>query len=1083
MMFKKITMLGVMAVLWLLNLKAFGVRRYAYLMIILLFLLMGAAQAQEMIKGRVVDGLSQQPLVGVTIKVKGAGLMVASNSDGYFELNLPKGEYELDLKYLGYDPNVQHLSIPFSGSLLISLMANENTLQEVGVVSTGYQTLPRERATGSFVVIDSALLNRRVGANILDRLEGVTSGLLFNKNRINVSGSALAIRGLSTINANRNPLIIVDNFPFHGDINSINPNDIAQITVLKDAAAASIWGAFSGNGVIVITTKKSKFNTPAQVQVNSNITFGDRPDLYYTPMLSAASYIEVEQFLFDKGFHDRSLTRISMPVVSPIIEILAKKRSGQLTVADGQLMIERYLKQDTRESLAQYMYRPSLAQQYSVNMNGGGEQSNYYLSTGYDRQLSNLQRNRSSRFSLAATNTQVFLRKKLQLSTGFFFTKNTMENNGMATVSPYPYLKLANEDGSAAVVPNRFRQAYIDTVGKGNLLDWNFRPLDELALNNQSKVQDEYRFNGRLQYAIIAGLAASLQYQYTLLNAQNRALNNENSFYVRDYINQFTQFDPITKTYTRPVPLGGILDRSYQDMTAHNARAQLSYDKDLGRNKLNVIAGFELRDVTGNNNAYRIYGYNELGTVAAVDYKNDYVLTPTTNRSTINANISQLGTVNRFISYYANAGYNFFDRYIISASARKDASNLFGVATNQRAVPLWSLGASWEISKEAFFNNDKVNYLRLRATTGQQGNVDPSLSSLITANVTGAINRFSQPVSFLSNPPNAQLSWEKINTTNFAVDFSLKFLKGSFEYYFKSGRGLIGTSPVDPTTGVSVFKGNTADMKGQGMDLTVNSTNLSGKFNWNTDFIFSRATDRVTKYLLKPNTVGNALAGFNPIAGNPIQSLYAFQWAGLDSKGNPQVYADGKISQDYAQVYNSTNLANMVYQGSTIPTVFGGLRNEFQFKGLLLSVNVSYKFGYFFRRQSINYNALFNGSAYMPNADYLTRWKSPGDEQFTQVPSMAYPLNTQRDLIYQYSDQLVERGDHIRLQDIQLRYDLGKNSLSKMLFKSLGIYCYANNLGILWKASKDEIDPDFLPTGGIQYPNVRTIAIGLKMGW
>ncbi|RZM05526.1 MAG: hypothetical protein EOO88_54750, partial [Pedobacter sp.] len=194
-------------------------------------------------------------------------------------------------------------------------------LKPVEIVNTGYQNLPKERATGSFVLVDSRQLNRKVSSDVFSRMEGITSGLLFNKNTTNSNSGDLdlSIRGRSTLFANYQPLIILDNFPYNGDLNAINPNDVEKITLLKDAAAASIWGVRAGNGVIVLTTKRGKFDQPLQVSLNSNVTLAGKPDLFYNRnYLSSSDFIDLEKLLFDKGSFDDALNdKVSYPIVSP----------------------------------------------------------------------------------------------------------------------------------------------------------------------------------------------------------------------------------------------------------------------------------------------------------------------------------------------------------------------------------------------------------------------------------------------------------------------------------------------------------------------------------------------------------------------------------------------------------------------------------------------------------------------------------------------------------------------------------------------------------------------------------------------
>jgi hypothetical protein len=273
-------------------------------------------------------------------------------------------------------------------------------------------------------------------------------------------------------------------------------------------------------------------------------------------------------------------------------------------------------------------------------------------------------------------------------------------------------------------------------------------------------------------------------------------------------------------------------------------------------------------------------------------------------------------------------------------------------------------------------------------------------------------------------------------------------------------------------------------MTTKGFDFVLNSANLNGSFKWNTTLLLSFTKNKVTKYLLQPTTLGDEIsASINPIPGNPLYSIYAFKWGGLDAVGDPQVYLDGKLTKDYSAIYNSTDLSNLRYVGSATPTTFGSIRNDFAWKQLSLSVNISYELGYYFRRPSVNYSQLFSGSAYMPDADFADRWQKPGDESKTNVPAMIYPDNPLRDQVYQLSSILIDNADNVRLKDISLGYDINKKQFPKLPFSNIRIYAYINNIGILWKANKDGIDPDTVPSGSIIYPNPRTYSLGLKIGF
>jgi hypothetical protein len=221
---------------------------------------------------------------------------------------------------------------------------------------------------------------------------------------------------------------------------------------------------------------------------------------------------------------------------------------------------------------------------------------------------------------------------------------------------------------------------------------------------------------------------------------------------------------------------------------------------------------------------------------------------------------------------------------------------------------------------------------------------------------------------------------------------------------------------------------------------------------------------------------------FNPVEGKPLYAIFSYPWAGLDGSGNPQGILQGKKTTDYASIFNSTDFSNLTYNGPANPVHFGSIRNTLSWKRFTFSANVSFKFGYFFHRPSINYSTLFSGPDNIGHPDYAKRWQKPGDEKITNVPSMIYPADANRDGFYNSAAILVDKGDHIRLQDLQLSYDLVRNSSVRLPVQAIRLYLYASNIGILWKANHDGIDPDYQPGYSFAvYPNPRSLAAGVKV--
>ncbi|SEO17908.1 TonB-dependent outer membrane receptor, SusC/RagA subfamily, signature region [bacterium A37T11] len=305
---------------------------------------------RENITGVVVDSTGN-PLPNVTVRVKGGNQATITDRFGKFTFNTSQNPI-LTFTLLGYQA---YETIAITSNLTVILQISKETISEVEVVSTGYQQIPKERVTGSFDHIDNELFNRRVSTNILDKIENLTPGILFNHGDAAATDEIL-IRGRSTIYAKASPLIVLDNFPYDGDIRNINPNDISEVTVLKDAAAASIWGAQSGNGVIVITTKKGKSNRPT-IELNTNTTLIAKPDLKNISTISSANYIELEKYLFGQRYYDTDVSNIYKPALTPVVELLYVKEAGTIDPGEADRQIEQMKGHDVRDDYSKYLYQ------------------------------------------------------------------------------------------------------------------------------------------------------------------------------------------------------------------------------------------------------------------------------------------------------------------------------------------------------------------------------------------------------------------------------------------------------------------------------------------------------------------------------------------------------------------------------------------------------------------------------------------------------------------------------------------------------------------------------------------------------
>lgn len=829
----------------------------SFILLITFYSISSWLYAQQEITGRVISLNDILPIEGASVSLQGTNMSVASNSSGNFTIQAATNANAavLVVNYVGYEPLTLTVRLPQNDTLNVFLRTSSQILDEVEIVSTGYQKIPKERATGSFSMVSNELFNQQVGTDILSRLQVIANGMVMDNSR---GGTPqMMIRGLSTIRGPKDPLIVVDNFPYDGDITNINPNIVENITILKDSSASSIWGARAANGVIVITTKSGQFNQPVALTFNTNLTIGAKPDLSYIRQISSNDFIDVEQELFSRNFYNSQINSASRPVLSPVVDLLNKARTGALTQEQAQQQIDALRTVDARNQFNQYMYRPSVNQQYFLGAQGGTEKFSWTSSIGYDHNKNSLE-STYQRINLRFQNTFRPV-KQLSFTTGLYYTQNQNQagRSGYNSISMkantfVPYMQMADANGNALPVAKNWNQSYIETAGEGKLLDWNYYPLTDWQNHTSNNKVSDVLATTVLDYQIIKGLNASINYQYERQFGVNTNLADENSYMARDYINSFAQI--VNGNTVFIVPRGGILDKSNNALNANNLRGQLSFDHTYGNHNISAIAGAEIRSVHVDSHQERFYGYNPNNlTTGSVDYTGTY---PNFIRGNgfIQRNQFLSEGATRFVSHFANAAYTFDNRYVLSASARRDASNLFGLKTNDQWNPFWSAGFAWKLSNEKFYTSDFLPYLTLRATYGFSGNIDPAMVAVNTISYFPN-NSFlnEETMARVSNYYNPNLKWETSNMFNLAVDFRINNrTTGSVEYYQKKGKNLFGVAPIDYTTGVDPFMlRNIAMMKGNGWDIELKHFHLDRIFKWQSILNFSIYQDQVREYLVE----------------------------------------------------------------------------------------------------------------------------------------------------------------------------------------------------------------------------------------
>lgn len=1028
---------------------------------------------------RSLDG--NMPVEGVSLVTEKA--IFSTDSHGKVRLtDVKTGEY-IRVHHIGYHAQ----RIPVDTLLhnpVIQLKTHETVLDDV-VVSTGYYSLPKERSTGSFTLVDRSVLDKSVSYDVLSKLEGVTSSLHFDRRFDRTEWTSgepeIRVRGLSTINSETKPLIILDNFPYEGDLDLINPEDIESISIAKDAAAASIWGARASNGVIVINTKKGRYNNRPRITLSSGLVIGEKPNLHYDPnFLNSDATILAERIFFENG----NYVEADNTPLSPVVEMLILERDGKLTENELETALEGLADLDVRDEALRYMYRNSNSVQHSLGIDGGGETFNYYISLGYDKNLQSIAGNKNDRLTLNSNNT-VKLSKHIELKTHVSLSQQSTVNNGLGLYtsnaagrsSYYPYARLKDGDDNLPVL-GEYRSTYVENAENEGLLDWQLRPLDEVYLNDDQSRRRQLNLSSTLTVQLASGLDVDAYYNYQVTGSKTELLHDQDSYYVRNLVNKYTQGDG-----TLIFPLGQVFFSESNESKQHLGRIQFNYNKTFNRNqRLNVLAGAEVRQVKYiSGPRQQLLGYDDesLAFNNALDYSTRY---PTRPRGTLVAlppppnDMSDL--VDRFVSYYANAAYDFDRRYVLNGSIRWDASNLFGVNINQKGVPLWSLGLGWHLMNESFYpSGGLLPKLSVRATHGVNGNINNSVSAFPAIRYIYNSSLQIQTANLVS-PGNSNLRWEKTRITNLGLDFGFKEDRvfGSFDYYWKQNRDLLGEDQLNPTGGISTLGGanivylvNYADMVTKGFDLDITSNNLVGEIRWNSNLILSRSTNEITRYHGKDNIsiypyFQNRIAP--PHEGESRDVLYGFPWYGLGGEnGYQNIQLEGELSQDYSKYITTVKQEDLIKKGTGVPLLTGSLRNSFFYNNIDLSFNILWKSGYYFRRNSIFYQSFF--SSLLGHRDFTNRWIEPGDELRTMVPAIPDSPSSTQDNVYRYSEALIEKGDHIRLHDVHLGYK----------FRQLYLQVYGRNLGIIWRANRNNLDPDY-PIA--RYPAIRTIGIKVK---
>ncbi|MBO9153484.1 SusC/RagA family TonB-linked outer membrane protein [Chitinophaga sp. GCM10012297] len=1023
------------------------------------------------VTGRVTDSTGV-PLIGATVLVMGTRQSAATNEEGNFTLPVSAGNI-LRISFIGYKTReiaITRAMLQSGNAGIITLSVLSSTLTELNITAnTGYQSIPKERATGSFRVITEETLGARMETGLMDRLEGTVPGLF-------MQNGTPTIRGLSTLYGNQAPLYVVDGFPYEGDLNYINPADVVNVTVMKDAAAASIYGTRAANGVISITTRRGN-SGKLTVNFSSTAFVTGKPDAGYLNLLNSKQMVDMQEELFNK-WHPSYNDAIRRGGSSKALEALYDREQGLISQAELDETLDRLRGYDGQSQLEDLYMRNRIKHRQSFSATGGNDVHRYNIfmnytgNSGYGLQTRNQDVNIGLR-----DNVKVF--KWLDAEIG---ATTNIRNGKYIRESPesfyrnMPYEILRNPDGSSAPFTTLKSRYEIERLKALGLHDETFNPLDEMDKADLSYWSNYFRLQGGFTIKIIPGLTLDLKYQTERGTSYDKQYYTSGSYYAKNLINDAAQIDANGEIIYN-VPNGGQVYETRGNSKSYTARAQLNFDREIApRHRLTALAGVERRAISNATTSLFKMGYNDnnlqfqpvdepaLGSLKGTQSLNGLFFW------NFNGNTNFTYVEERYISTYANAGYTFNGKYNLTGSARIDNSNLFGTDPRYRYLPLWSVGASWRLTEEDFMKDIRwLNSLSVRSTYGLGGNVARNVGPFLQARST-FMNEANATATDILFPPNKSLRWEKTATTNIGIDFAVlnNRISGSMDYYIRNSTDLLGEKLTDPTNAFPYALINYGSMKNKGFEMALNTQNINAKhFSWNSTLALSFNKNRMTDINLRNMRYDLLTAGYgvNRI-GYPMDALFSFKYAGLDpTNGTVMLYdAEGKVVTNYDQtgtvVANMTDINGLAYSGTLRPKYTMGLTNSFTYKQFSLSVMIIANGGNVMRDVVGPIQNNFGKT----NVDARTMnfWRKPGDENvpgMLPAPDLSGSGREYYNLIWFANDQNVLKGDYIKVRDIALSYNFAP-ALSRIKKLSSAKLTLQVQNPFSWYRNDADIDPE-----------------------
>lgn len=1057
------------------------------------------------VSGKVVDE-NGNALPGVTIRIKDTNTGVATDFDGNYTITVSSSENILVFTSVGFATQ----EITVGDQIIINVELKESSMDLGEVVITGYRNISKPRSTGSVGTVTAQEI-RESGAVSMDQvLRGKIPGIV----ALNLSGrpgatAQIRIRGLNSITGNMEPIWIVDGIEMReavpnisvGGVNlqnsiltngigSIIPEDIASITVLKDAAASALYGARAANGVIVVTTKRGTAGDN-RINVSSSFSLSEAPTNRYE-MMNTAEKIQYERDLAEDKIFSPARGRASV--------ILSEVTLGRLSEAEGEAMIAELAKVDT--DWFDVIFRPAFSWRHNISMSGGTQKMQYYGSASLGKEKGILKRNELSTFNSSAKLTvlpipRLRIETQLRMSVRKDIAPNPIEDPFRYATFANPYEKPYNDDGSYAYDRSYNRETLpLDLFNYKH--DYNI--LEDMETSTIKNNSSSLTVDGRIAYDIFKNLSVDSQIQYVYSSSYGRDWAEPGSYasYKRNVIhNSEVQFLPEELN-------NGYLRETHGDSESYTFKNLLTYNANVNDTHfVNVLFGQEASKTnTGNffnllpdyNPDFLIGGYpTEMDPRIFDNPYNDPITFDTYNFELLgNTGINEQKTA----SFFMNASYSYKDIYVFNGSIRYDGVDIIGNKNN--FTPLWNLSGKWNLSGEKFMQNvDFVQVLSLRGSLGYTGSIDRNALPFTYLRFHNIFFYDGAMMPTQINWKNPNVKWQKKLDRNIGLDASLFKSKLNIEFNYYNNRviDLLDDKQLPVSTGASTIRANVASLTNSGIELDVNTFILNNtNWRWMLSFNLSKNTNKITKTfyqevselpVVEQNWPPASVSKYYTV-GYDQSAIFGYEFAGVDPiTGNTLIYAnneehlnpwelhserDGRKIMDMDRYFNHE--ASISYLGNTQPSYAGGFGTSLSYKAFTLAAQFAYAGGNLIRSPSTT--DIWQASRNLLR-NTANRWRQPGD--ITEIPEIIVRSQGGNAYSKYFFDSDMEKGDFLKLTYINLSYDLPSGVVKKLGMQRCRFGLNANNL-FTWTKYKG-IDPENNGTFG--YPSARKYTANLEI--